>query len=144
MSSTVGWLLATSSLILWLAFSSASQFGIYLDIPSLLLLVPVVYGLSFVIHGTDLTVESVSGIKYLFVQKPPRNRHLALLYKNQIKFSMIAAVIGMISGLIPVLNYMDSFTSIGPALVIVLSPLVYSVVISGMVFYPLYKKLQAA
>jgi len=105
------------------------------------LIFPIIYGLSLNCFGTKLTIESIQGFKYLFSSAPESLPKLAKVYKAQIKFSIIASIIGFFTDLVAILIQMNDPTAIAPAFDVLILVFLYSALAIGLIYYPLYKKL---
>jgi len=113
----------------------------YLDMHTVALLIPLIYGLSLISFGKELTLQSIFGFKYLVSPASKPLPLLANVYKTQIKFSIIAAIIGFFAGLVSILTNMNDPAAIGPAYAVLVLVILYSALATGLIYYPLYKKL---
>lgn len=141
MSQILGWLAAIS--VIYMLCALGGGVNMMLDAQALIVIFTLIYGLTLVIYGFSNTVNSITGIKYLFNENLSSNSELSHIYKTQIKLSMIAATIYLLIGFVAIghniveintLQLMQSFS------VTTLS-LVYALLLSGLIYYPLYKKL---
>lgn len=139
MSNLVGFLVAIIAAIYFLFISG--DVSMYLDMHTVALLIPLIYGLSLISFGKELTLQSIFGFKYLISPASKRLPLLANVYKTQIKFSIIAAIIGFFAGLVSILTNMNDPAAIGPAYAVLVLVILYSALAIGLVYYPLYKKL---
>lgn len=142
MSHFFGWLLAVIVTFFFLQISAESIF-IYIDIVTIVFLFGTVYGLSLVIFGGSKTLQSIIHIKSLFTSGDTANKVLSNIYLTQIKLAIIASLIGFSAGLMMVFaNYeLADSNSIGPQFAILMPLFLYSSIIIGLIYYPLYKKL---
>ena len=141
MSNILGWFLAIAATAFFLGISA--ELSIYIDVVTIVFIIPTVYGLSSVIYDGRKTLLSIKGIKYLFIAVNTPKEALSNIYLTQIKLTIITSVIGFSAGLMAVLvNYdpVDS-SSIGPELAVLMPLILYPSLIIGLIYYPLYKKL---
>ena len=141
MSNILGWFLAIVATTFFLGISA--ELSMYIDVVTIVFIIPAVYGLSLVIYGYRKTLLSIKSIKYLFISANTPKEQLSNIYSTQIKLTIITSVIGLSAGLMAVLvNYdlVDS-RSIGPELAVLMPLILYPSLIIGLIYYPLYKKL---
>jgi len=141
MSNIIGWLISVGAV--WFICSiSFSYTKILFDTPTFIFMISLIYGLTISVYGLSKTINSIVGIKYLFTGKPDGDSELSNIYKTQINFSVIAGIILTLLGSLSLLNGMPKIgVGLFPALTVWILGLIYPVIISGLVYYPLYKKL---
>ena len=139
MSNILGWLLVILATAFFLKLSAEPS--IYIDVATIIFIVPAVYGLSLVIYGYRKTLLSINNIKYLFMSVVTPKEEVSNIYLNQIKLTIITAVIGLSAGIMAFLSNYDDPSSIGPGLAVLMPFILYPSLIIGLIYYPLYKKL---
>ncbi|SFD49904.1 hypothetical protein [Pseudoalteromonas denitrificans] len=140
MSNILGWLMCVG--VVWLSCVLVSgNIRVFIDASTFISIFPFIYGLTIVVFGLSKAVNSIVGFKYLFLEKPDNDSELSDIYKSQINFSMIAGVILTLISITGLLATLHDIQALVPALTEVILGLVYPVLISGLVYYPLYKKL---
>ncbi|PKF56424.1 hypothetical protein CW748_10755 [Alteromonadales bacterium alter-6D02] len=113
----------------------------FLDTQTFIVILGFVYGLSIAVFGWRHTLASISGIKHLFSKQSVKNPELSYIYKTKIKFSFWAGGISLLISIVAIANNLDDLSVLGYALAVALLSLVYPVILSGALYYPLYKKL---
>lgn len=127
----------------WIIFEfEAGDIRLIIHWPAILLISIYIYGLSIVTFGLFKTLSSVVGLKYLFIEKNSA-LELSKVYKCQINSSIVAAIIYIFIAIIGLLKNsdIDSSTVVIPTIEYSILALSFSVLISGLIYYPLCKKL---
>jgi len=138
MGNFLGWLI--SVLVTLVLFIKSGILEWYLDQISMIFVLGAIYGISIVIFGVKQTLESIYGVKYLFLASS-KSPQLANIYKTQMQISILVAVIGVINGALTFLSTINDPKGIGPAIALALVTAMYVAILSVFLYLPLYKKL---
>jgi hypothetical protein len=140
MTNIIGWLISVG--VVWFICSiSLPNIKILFDAPTFVFIFSFTYGLTIAVYGLSKTVNSIVGFKFLVIEKPDRDPELSNIYKTQISGSVIAGIIMILIGVLSLLNNVPENEALFPALAVLILGLMYPALISGLVYYPLYKKL---
>jgi len=138
----ISWLITVAAV--WIIFEfEAGDIRLIILWPAILFISIYIYGLSLVTFGLSKTLRSVVGLKYLFIEKENSALELSKVYKCQINFSIVAAIIYTFIVIIGLLanSDIDGFKVVIPTIAYSILGLSFSVLISGLIYYPLCKKL---
>jgi flagellar motor component MotA len=139
MSNILGWVI--SVLVIYMACVLWGNLGMYFDPQTVVVVLGFTYGLSVVSFGLKATMNSINSFKYILLNPQKDSKELSHIYKTQMKLSFIAGGISTLLGLIALGSNLSDLRSLGPALSIICISLLYPLLVSGLVYYPLYKKL---
>lgn len=139
MSNILGWLVSIA--VIYLAFVFAADIAIFIDPQTFIVILGFIYGLTIAVFGWQQTLASISGFKHLFSKQNIRDPELSHIYKTKIKFSLWAGFISLLISFVAIAHNLADSAYLGYAIAVALLSLVYPIVISGALFYPLYKKL---
>lgn len=119
----------------------------FMDAPSVLYIVFFLYAATIISFGTDGTLKSFIGLKYLFTDELQGGEHaqyLSEVFRSQIKFCYGGAFIGLIVGSISTQSNIATLENLAihQAYAVNLILLFYAAVISEVVLRPLSVKLK--
>lgn len=139
MSYLIGLLVVLAAIFLQLDITG--ELGSFVDLPSIVIPLLLIYGLSTITFGASTTLKSIAGIRYLCTEKPDEKPFDSDIYKRQIHFSIIAAAIMLLSSSIAIATLLDDISMLGPSVAIPLLGSFYPLLFAGLIYYPLYIKL---
>ncbi|RXJ74944.1 hypothetical protein CS022_01835 [Veronia nyctiphanis] len=139
MSHFIGWLISVAAIFLSVTLSA--DWRIFLDTQTFIVILGFVYGIPLAVFGWDKTLKSIVGFKYMFTHPSTKKPELGLVYKAKIKFSFWAVGISFLISLVAIANNIEDLSVLGYALALALLSVVYPMILSGILYYPLYKKL---
>jgi transcriptional regulator with XRE-family HTH domain len=145
MKNAVGLFIISS--VIWASVSSGANILAFVDIPAALFVFLLLYAISLISLGSEGTLKSIIGLRYLFSDEMlggASARDLAQIYTNQIKFSYGAAFVGLILGSITIHTNLDTTQdfSLHRSYAINLTVLLYAAIFSEVVLRPLSIKLK--
>ena len=142
MSKVLGWLIAVTVVCLIAVLVSGSV-SVFFDPLTLIYTVIFIYGLTVVVFGLSKAINSILGFKYLFIEKPEKDPNLSVVYKNQMQIAVFSGIIHILivtTGLLSQ-GVFNNNEALEPALAVAMLGIVYPTLISGLVYYPLHKRL---
>lgn len=136
----LGWLIAIPSLVYLL--STTGQITVFFDFGFYVVIPLIIYGLSMVSFGKEDTVRSLSNLRYLVLGNANHCKRLSRIYKTQVVFSFVAGLVVFLAGLIVALADVEQVSVVFASISLHLVAPFFSLILTGFVYYPLYKKFQ--
>jgi hypothetical protein len=141
-SSTLGCLIAVGA-VCFLSTLVAGSIRLFINLQAVVFIFSFIYGLTVVVFGLRKSMDSILGFKYLFMEVRDSDSELSTIYKNQISFSVIGGVIYaliVITGQLAT-GYYQNYGGVVSIVAVSMFGLLYPALVSGLVYFPLYKKL---
>jgi len=128
--------------LLWLAMRSGGSLYYYLDLPSLILVAGFVLATMWLGHGPINTVVAVvEGLAARSGLDPKKRTRYAGMLRTAHRMSWTAGVLGLLMGMIIMMQNMDDPSKIGPGMAIGLLPVFYGGVLAECVFGAMHARL---
>ena len=124
-------------LMFFLVGRISGMLWVFVNLPSIILItIPMIYFLIVSKNGNIIGKYLKSSFKKADEYTKNELDCLSAVMKNTIKFTLTIGFFYFIAGLIASIGYIGLPARLGPSLAISLCTLVYSVAISGFVFFP--------
>ncbi len=125
----------------------AGSTDLVIDVTSGLFLVLFLYSATIIAFGTDGTLKSLGGLKYLFTDElvgGTQAKYLSELYNSQVKFLYGGALVCLVLGAIAILGNVDTYDNFifQRASSVNLIVLFYAALMAESIFRPLSLKLK--
>ncbi len=111
--------------------------AIFIDLPSaLLILVPLIFFFLTSKSGNILGKYIKASFKKEYTYTKTELKTISVAVKNTIKFILAVGGFGFMTGLIVIFKYLDDKQMLGPSVAVALITILYSIMISCFVFFP--------